>query len=168
MNEDVNQVDCLQESSRTSMFECTRKIILNSIWQFLVLNEDSKFNDAQQRQLSWNFQFAVTMTKLVGGCHAVGTSSDALPIILFLSVFIKVLLGIHVGNRYLIFDLTNFCAYLISQIFGNWISRVLIFVIICKKKIEIKRTKFCNFVFVFILSTGDLSQLNKTYIFQSN
>ena len=44
MNEDVNQVDCLRESSPTSMFECTRKIILNSIWQFLVLNEDSKFN----------------------------------------------------------------------------------------------------------------------------
>ena len=139
MNEDVNQVDCLQESSRTSMFECTRKIILNSIWQFLVLNEDSKFNHAQQRQLSWNFQFAVTMTKLVGGCHAVGSSSDALPIIIFLSIFIKVLLGIHVGNRYLILDLTNFYAYLISQIFGNRISRVLIFVIICKK--EKKRNK---------------------------
>ena len=44
MNEDVNQVDCLQESSPTSMFECTRRIILNSIWQLLVLNEDSKFN----------------------------------------------------------------------------------------------------------------------------
>ena len=57
------------------------------------------------------------MTKLVGGCHAVGSSSDALPIILFLSIFIKVLLGIHVGNRYLILDLTNFRAYLISQ---NW------------------------------------------------
>ena len=122
---------------------------------------------SQQRQLCWNFQFSVTMTKLVGGCHAVGSSSDALPIILFLSIFIKVLLGIHVGNRYLILDLTNFCAYLISQIFGNRISRVLIFVIICKKKIEIKHTKFCNFVFVFILSTGHLSQLNKTYIFQS-
>ena len=109
---------------------------------------------SQRRQLCWNFQFSVTMTKLVGGCHAVGSSSDALPIILFLSIFIKVLLGIRVGNRYLILDLTNFRAYLISQIFGNWISRVLIFVIICKKKIEIKRTKFCNFVFVFILSTG--------------
>ena len=36
-----------------------------------------------------------------------------------------------------------------------------------KKKIEIKRTKFCNFVFVFILSTGHFSELNKTYIFQS-
>ena len=36
-----------------------------------------------------------------------------------------------------------------------------------KQKKEIKRTKFCNFVFVFILSTGHLSQLNKTYIFQS-
>ena len=87
------------------------------------------------------------MTKLVGGCHAVGSSSDALPIILFLSIFIKVLLGIHVGNRYLILDLTNFCAYLISQIFGNRISRVLIFVIICKKKKNRNKTykilQFC-------------------------
>ena len=48
--------------------------------------------ESQQRQLCWNFQFSVTMTKLVGGCHAVGSSSDALPIILFLSIFIKVLL----------------------------------------------------------------------------
>ena len=170
MNDDVNQVDCsLQESSPTSMFECTRKIILNSIWQFDPCIKQGLKIQSQQRQLCWNFQFSVTMTKLVGGCHTVGSSSDALPIILFLSIFIKVLLGIHVGNRYLILDLTNFRAYLISQIFGNRISRVLIFVIICKKKkkIEIKRTKFCNFVFVFILSTGDLSQLNKTYIFQS-
>lgn len=45
MKEGVNQlVDCLRESSPTSMFECTRKIILNSIRQLLVLNEDSKFN----------------------------------------------------------------------------------------------------------------------------
>ena len=123
---------------------------------------------SEQQQLCWNFQFAVTTTKLVGGCHAVGSSSDALPIILFLSIFIKVLLGIHVGNRYLILDLTNFRAYLISQ---NW---VLNFAstnfrdnLMQKKKIEIKRTKFCNFVFVFILSTGHFSQLNKTYIFQS-
>ena len=89
------------------------------------------------------------MTKLVGGCHAVGSSSDALPIILFLSILIKVLLGIHVGNRYLILDLTNFCAYLISQIFGNRISRVLIFVIICKKKNRNKAYKILQFCLCF-------------------
>ena len=123
--------------------------------------------ESQQRQLCWNFQFSVTMTKLVGGCHAVGSSSDALPIILFLSILIKVLLGIHVGNRTSFLILLIFARTWFHKI-GNWISRVLIFVIICKKKKkEIKRTKFCNFVFVFILSTGHLSQLNKTYIFQS-
>ena len=51
---------------------------------------------SQQQQLGWNFQFSVTMTKLVGGCHAVGSSSDALPIILFLSIFIKVLLKAYI------------------------------------------------------------------------
>ena len=57
MNEDVNQVDCLRESSPTSMFECTRKIILNSIWQFLVLNEDSKFNHNNDNFVeTFNFQ----------------------------------------------------------------------------------------------------------------
>ena len=39
------------------------------------------------------------MTKLIGGFHAVGSSSDALPIMLFLSIFIEILIGIHVGNR---------------------------------------------------------------------
>lgn len=72
---------------------------------------------SQQQQLCWNFQFAVTMTKLVGGCHAVGSSSDAMPIILFLSILIEVLIGIHVGNRYLILYLTNFRTYLISRIY---------------------------------------------------
>ena len=57
MNEDVNQVDCLQESSPTSMFECTRKIILNSIWQFPVLNKDSKFNHNNDNFVeTFNFQ----------------------------------------------------------------------------------------------------------------
>ena len=123
---------------------------------------------SQQRQLCWNFQFSVTTTKLVGGCHAVGSSSDALPIILFLSIFIKVLLGIHVGNRYLILDLTNFRAYLISQNWElNFASTNFRDNLQKKQKKEIKRTKFCNFVFVFILSTGHFSELNKTYIFQS-
>ena len=51
MNEDVNQVDCPQESSPTSMFECTRKIILNSIWQFPVLNKQGLKIQSQQQQI---------------------------------------------------------------------------------------------------------------------
>ena len=102
MNEDVNQVDCLQESSPTSMFEMHKEDHLEFNMAVPCIKQGLKIQ-SQWRQLCWNFQFSVTMTKLVGGCHAVGSSSDALPILLFLSIFMEVLIGIHVGIRYLIF-----------------------------------------------------------------